>query len=285
MSNYIKKLGLTGMAILAGGIYTGGNLNQVNLESYNKKYEVYEKSRLEEMVKEQREKIFNLRAEEQSSDEIKTPKYSIEKVPDNYCSRYANRSAKKIFKKEYEEDDAWDLKYKNSIIDKFKDDEIISDSTIYESIKNKIIDGTLKPGMMVVTKRDLGPKEYLKYTSYPKKGYKYAGKDEKGNKIEDTHVILYIGINKNKEPEFIHKWVDKTERITIDDFKERKNLKPTYILDEPGKIELKAEIEKDNPLNISKAEAQHKAGFEDTKSKYWADLATKNLKEMTPVEN
>lgn len=277
MTNYLKKLGLTGMTILAGGIYTGGSLNTQNASYNQAKYESYEKSKLERILEEKREKIFEQKVEEQSSDGIKTPKYSREKVPDSYCSRYANRSAKKIFKKEYEEDDAWDLKYKNSIIDKFKDDEIISDSTIYESIKDKIIDGTLKPGMMVITKRKMGPKEHLKYTSYPTKGYKYAGKDEKGNKIEDTHVILYIGINKNKEPEFIHKWVDKTERITIQDFAKRDSLKPTYILDEPGKIEMKAEIEKDNSLNIGKAETQYKKSYENNLTQDWAKLATKNI--------
>lgn len=211
--------------MLAGGIYTGGSLNTNNSEYSKARYEEYEKSKLEKMLMEHRENLFYQKAEEQSSDEIKAPYY---KIAPNSCSKYARLSANKLFNKKYNPGHAWDLKYDNKIVYQFKEEEIANDSTIYENLKNKIIEGTLEPGMMVVAKRDMGPKEYKRYKSYGT-----PGKDERGNKIEDTHVILYLGINDQKQPEFLHQWINQKEKITIEDFKNRKNLKPTIILDTP----------------------------------------------------
>jgi hypothetical protein len=228
MKNYIKKLTLMGMLTVAGGVYTGGSPNtNINNSNYDKtRYESYEASRLEELVRKEREDTYERKAEEQSSDKIKTPYYKLEP---NSCSKYARLSAKKIFNKKYNPGHAWDLKYDNKTIYEFKDDEITNDSTIYESLKNLIINETLKPGMMITAKRDMRPGEYKRY-----KSYRALGKDKKGNKIEDTHVILYLGINNEKKPEFLHYWDNKREKITIEKFKKRKNLKPTSILDEPA---------------------------------------------------
>jgi hypothetical protein len=228
MTNYLKKIALAGMLTLAAGSYSGGNFTSKDLDYEKERYESYETSRLEKILKEEKEKLFEHRAEEQSSDEIKVPYY---KLAPSSCSKYARLSAKKIFNKKYNPGHAWDLKYDNKIVYQFKEEEITNDSTIYENLKNKIIDGTLEPGMIIVAKRDMKPKEYKRYKSYGT-----PGKDEKGNKIEDTHVILYLGINNNKKPEFLHQWINQKEKITIEDFKERKNLKPTLILDIQDKI-------------------------------------------------
>jgi hypothetical protein len=72
--------------------------------------------------------------------------------------------------------------------------------------------------------------EYKNYRTY-----RTPGKDKKGNKIEDTHAILYLGINDNGQFEFLDQWVNKIEKMTIDDFKDKKNLKPRLIIDEPNK--------------------------------------------------
>ncbi len=265
MKNYLKKLALTGMASLAIGSYTGGSFVEENLESKETRYEVYEKSRLERILKENREAVFNEKAEKQSSDEIKVPYY---KLSPNSCSKYARLSANKIFDKKYNPGHAWDLKYDNSIVYQFKEEETANDSTIYENLKNKIIDGTLEPGMMIITKRDMGPKEYRKYKSYGT-----PGKDEKGNKIEETHVILYLGINDQKQPEFLHQWINQREKITVEDFKNRKNLKPTIILDTP----YNKAINTIDSLEVGKAEKEFIAQYENNQNRDLAKLATKRL--------
>jgi hypothetical protein len=230
MTNYLKKLALVGMLTIAGGAYTGGNFTNRDLNSEKERYESYETPRLEKLLKDYREDMFEEKAEEQSSDEIKLPYY---KLASNSCSKYARLSAKKIFHKTYNPDHAWDLKYDNKTIYEFKENEIQNDSIISESIKNLILYDILKPGMMIVSKRDMKPDEYKKY-----KSGKIPGLDKKKNKIEDTHVILYLGINDNKEPEFFHQWENQREKITIEDFKDRKNLKPTLIIDTPDKTSL-----------------------------------------------
>lgn len=227
MKNYLKKIAVAGIITIATGVYTGGSFVNENTDNIKEKYEKYEASRLEIILKDKREEIFKDKIKNQSSDEIILPSY---KLPPEYCSKYARLSAKKIFNKKYIPGHAWDLKYDNKIVYQFKEEETINDSTTYENLKNLIIDGILKPGMMVVVKRQMKPNEYLAYKSYNR-----AGRDKKGNKIEDTHVLLYLGLNDNGEEEFAHYWYNKKEKIIPDKFKERKNLKPTLILDEPDK--------------------------------------------------
>lgn len=226
----LKKALLIGGLILAGGAYSGNNLgneNKDNLKYINERYENFKASKLEELLRKEREAAFNQKAEEQSSDEIITPYY---KLSPNSCSKYARLSAKKLFDKKYNPGHAWDLKYDNKIVYEFKDNETANDSTTNESLKNLIIGGTLKPGMIIVAKRDMKPGEHKKY-----KSYRGPGKDEKGNKIEDTHVILYLGINDKGEEEFSDQWINQMGKITVNKFKDRKNLKPTLILDELDK--------------------------------------------------
>lgn len=227
MGNNLRKIALAGMLSLATGMYTGGSFLGHNLNYERQAYEAYEKSRLEELVKKEKEIMFEQLKQEQSSDEIKIPHY---KLSPNSCSKYARLSAKRLFKKEYHPANAWDLKYDNEVVYSFNPGEIINDSTIYESLKNKVIDGTLKPGMILVTSRDMRPGEYKNYRTY-----RSPGKDKEGNKIEDTHAILYLGINDNGQFEFLNQWVNKIEKMTIEDFKDKKNLKPRLIIDEPNK--------------------------------------------------
>jgi hypothetical protein len=218
MINGLKKIILIGGLTLAGGVYTGGNFNNYGegLKKANEIYENYNISKLEEYLKEEKE---------QSSDEIKAPYY---KLTPSSCSKYARLSANKLFHKKYKPGHAWDLKYDNKIVYEFNDYEDLNDSTINESIRKLIMYNILKPGMMITAKRDMKKGEYKKY-----KSYSIPGKDKKGNKIEDTHVILYLGINDKEQPEFLHHWYNQREKININDFKDRKNLKLSLILDSP----------------------------------------------------
>jgi hypothetical protein len=197
----------------------------------------------EEARKEMRENVFRHRASMQNAKGIKIPYYRLKP---GSCAKYLRLSAKDLFNKEYAAGHAWDLKYDNRIIYEFKENEVSNDSTTYETLKNLIIDWKLEPGMGILAKRDMKPGEYKKYYTNKKK----PGKDKMGNKIEESHVIEYLGLidiselkdatEEEKrlgglEPIFLHHWKTSREFIRIKDFKDKKNLKLTKIIDEPSK--------------------------------------------------
>jgi hypothetical protein len=187
---------------------------------YNAKQEmeIIQKSMLEDLVKKERNFLFEQRAEEQSSDEIKAPSIKVKK---DHCAEYATKAAYKLFNKKYNRHDAWNLQYTNQIVNEL--------DSIGE-IKELIIRGYLKPGMLIGTKRPLTQKQLKKY-----------GKDLKGNTPEYTHVVVYAGVNDNLEPEFVQQYGRKIEKLTLSELV-NKDLIPVEILDTSDKqLEEKAQ--------------------------------------------
>ncbi|MCX6750843.1 MAG: hypothetical protein NTZ83_05275, partial [Candidatus Pacearchaeota archaeon] len=144
MINKLKKALIIGGLVLAEGTYTGGNFINENSKNTKEIYESYESSRLEKLVEEYRESVFKQRAEEQSSDKIRVPYF---RISSGNCSEYAKKSAHKLFGKEYVWDKkkhdagaAWNLRYYNPVINEI--------DSIGE-IKELIIEGNLKPGMIL----------------------------------------------------------------------------------------------------------------------------------------
>jgi hypothetical protein len=146
---------------------------------------------------------FQRRIKEQSSDEIQPPYY---KLNPNMCARYATLAAKNLFDEEYKTGNAWNMRYSNKIAHPLKNKEKLTDL---------IIDNILRPGMIIGAEQ-------------PRSKYKGV-KDSQGNKAEYTHVLLYVGLNDNKQPEFIHQFGRRIEKITEKDFEKRK-LTPKEII-------------------------------------------------------
>jgi hypothetical protein len=195
-NNYLKKIAL------AAGLAVAGSFYHTNLsKDYNPETKL--QRNLERMI--ERDQTFNKRIQEQSSDEISAPQYRLDP---EHCSQYARLSAKRLFDKEYIGADAWNLRYKNKVAHHLKEN---------EDFKELITNNILRPGMMV------GVKQPNNRTSYENK------KDLEGNKAKYTHVILYVGLNDSGEPEFIHQYGRKKEKITEKDFEKRK-LTPKEII-------------------------------------------------------
>lgn len=155
--------------------------------------------------------IWDKLAEEQNADVIKMPYI---RTPKSYCARYAIKSAEKLFNKNYNLGNAWDLKYSNPIVYDFDKE---------EDVKDAIIKGKLTPGMLVTSK---WPVKNIR--KYGKKGFDIAN-----NPIDATHVIEYIGIGRRTsegfldlpEPLFSHQWGDKKEVLTQKQFQNNYGLK------------------------------------------------------------
>jgi len=156
------------------------------------------KSNLEKRIKQQREYIFEQKSIEQNSDKIKAPHYK--NIPPGYCARYATTASKKMFGKEYENHEAWNLRYKNKIVENL--------DSIGE-LKELVINGKLEPGMIIGI--------------YNPKSNKNKRKDLTHNKIKYSHVMVYAGINKDNELEFIHQLGKKIEKINLSDIQELEN--------------------------------------------------------------
>lgn len=154
-----------------------------------------------------RQFLWDRAVKEQNADKLRKPYF---KLKPSHCSKYARLSAKKLFNKEYNEGHAWDLKYKNSVVDGFYDFNKETD------VENAIMDGRLKQGMLITAKWPV--KDIKKYWTYKNK----KGFDMAGNPIDATHVIVYDGIGKITdkeilafpEPIFIHQFGSKIERKT-----------------------------------------------------------------------
>ncbi len=140
-------------------------------------------------------------AKKQNADLIKKPYYRLKP---SSCSKYARLSAKKLFNKKYVGGHAWDLKYPNHVVYNFEKE---------NEVKEAIMDGELSQGMLITSKWPV--KNMQNYWTNPKK----KGFDIKGNPIESTHVIQYIGIGRITdekildipEPLFLHQWGRKFE--------------------------------------------------------------------------
>ncbi len=187
--NYIKK----GLATLL--IAGTGSLYQANISKENNP-EMKINKKHEKII--EKDKLFNQKIEQQSSDEIQAPQYN---TPRDYCSRYARFAAKDLFEKEYAWDHAWNLRYKDKIVHEIQEN---------DTFKDLITKNILNPGMIV------GIKQPDYRTSHENT------RDLKGEKAKYTHVILYAGLNDNGQPEFLHQYGWKKEKITQEDFKKYK---------------------------------------------------------------
>jgi len=150
-----------------------------------------------------KDRKFQKKIQEQSSDEISTPYYRLKS---NRCSQYALLSARKLFEKEYNWEDAWNLRYSNKVIHKFQKE---------DSMKDLIIDGKLDQGMLIGIDQ-------------PKSVYKNH-KDKKGQTVKYTHAILYLGLRDDGRPEFVNQLGRRIERITDKDFA-KKEFTPKEII-------------------------------------------------------
>ena len=124
------------------------------------------------------------------------------------CSGYLRNSAYKLFEKNYSWGHSWNMKYHNKIVSSANDS-----SDIY----NLIIKEIMKPGMAIGFYN-------------PKSRYKNK-KDERGKKVQYTHIALYVGVNEKLEPEFVHlegfnRMKSNLKRMLL------KEYKPVIILDE-----------------------------------------------------
>lgn len=137
-------------------------------------------------------------------EDIKAPRYKL--APEN-CARYLIKSAKKLFGKEYVSANAWNMQYHNEVISKVNDS-----SDIINLIKKE----KLTPGMAVGFYNSKS-----KYKNY---------KDEKRKKVTCTHIALYVGLNKDFKPEFIHQNGKKINKSTITQMY-KLGYKPKIILD------------------------------------------------------
>jgi len=144
--------------------------------------------------------IWDKLAKEQNADGMNVPYIP---TPANYCARYAVLSADKLFDKEYKRANAWDLKYSNPVIYDFSSE---------KDVRNAILEEKLVPGMLVTSR---WPVKNIR--KYGRRGF-----DIKGNPVNVTHVVEYVGIGKNTskgklkipEPLFLHQWGSVKEILT-----------------------------------------------------------------------
>lgn len=162
-------------------------------------------SELEKLVVHSPETQRRLEILEKKVDEIpKAPEYKLSRF---HCAEYAVRAAKDLYRKEFVSSNAFNLRYCNKVIS-----EIENPNQIYQLIDN----GILKPGMIVGT-------------TNPNSPYRNAA-DQSGQKAEYTHVVVYVGKNKDQEPEFIHQRESTIENVTLTQLLNMR-LTPVEVLD------------------------------------------------------
>ncbi len=129
----------------------------------------------------------------------KTPKFNLRPYR---CANYATQAAEKLYRKHYTPANAWNLRDNNNILFPINS---------YEELETLAKDKIIQPGMIIGT-------------------YNPSSSRNKKNRLY-THVVLYIGINKQGEPEFVHQWGSKIKQWTLSELKAKK-LKPIEVIDE-----------------------------------------------------
>ncbi len=186
-NNYVKNIVLATALLLAGSSYQNNFSKDHNPDKLLA-------NRLERII--EKDKIFERKILEQSSDEISAPQY---RTPPDYCSRYAKIAAENLFGKEYVREKAWNLRYKNKIASPFKED---------QNLKELVTNNILRPGMLIGIYN-------------PKSDYNNKI-DLEGNKAKYTHIATFLGINDSGELEFAHQFGKKSDKITEQELRKKK---------------------------------------------------------------
>ncbi|MFA5396162.1 MAG: hypothetical protein WC346_09170 [Methanogenium sp.] len=138
------------------------------------------------------------------ADTISAPYFKIKPY---HCSEYVVKSAKHIFDKEYNLEDAWNLRYKNNVI---------SEITNYDDFLDKISKMEIPEGSIIGFYN-------------PHSAYNYR-KDFSGKKIKYSHVGLYIGLDSLNNPQIIHQWNKHIEKISLEKLLTDKQLRPIEVI-------------------------------------------------------
>jgi len=136
---------------------------------------------------------------------IRAPKYRLEKES---CARYVRKAAETIYRKKYSWGDAWNMMYRNKVVSEIKDS-----IDIFKLMNTK----KMLPGMVMGFKN-------------PHSGNKWK-KDDSRKRVKYTHVALYVGVNENFEPEFIHQEGRAIKKSTLRDL-QKSEYSPVILLDE-----------------------------------------------------
>jgi len=133
------------------------------------------------------------------------------------CSRYVNMAAQKHYGEvdSFPQRDAWNMRYASKIVAKLKT------KNKYDEMEGLREEGILRPGMVLGV--------YNPFSIYRNT------LDETGHKAKYTHVLLYVGKDKEGKLLFDHQWNNKTMRVDFDWMKEN-YLNPVEVLDPLGRI-------------------------------------------------
>lgn len=212
MKNLLKYAFMTaGMVGVSDPVGTS-NIGNVN-SSFN-----YEISNPINSIKES-----NLEKSINYSDSLGIPEYdSIPelakfKIKSLNCSKYVQLAAQEYYGPvdSFPQRDAWNMRYPSKIVAKFKTKDK------YIEMEKLRQEGILKPGMILGV--------------YNPNSNHNDEIDESGHKAKYTHVLLYVGKDKDGNLLFDHQWNKKTMRVNGNWIKQN-YLNPIEILDPLGKL-------------------------------------------------
>ncbi len=126
---------------------------------------------------------------------LNVPRYGALKLGIFNCSKYTRFAAKELFNKKYNPCHAWNRRYNSDEVVEVKDSDIYS----------KILQA--EPGSIIGIN--------VPFSNYQN------GLDEKHQQRELTHVILYLGINKDGEPLFSEQSKAKCNILGIEDLENK----------------------------------------------------------------
>lgn len=129
---------------------------------------------------------------------LEIPHYSKSEVPPFYCSRYVQFAAKDLFGLEYSRSDAWNRRY---------DDQLVGPITNAE-LKTRASEGKLIPGDII--------------GFYNPSSSHNQDIDKNGKPVQYTHVMLFVGVDSNGNPQFAHLYGKNTLLVGSDYIKEKK---------------------------------------------------------------
>jgi hypothetical protein len=145
------------------------------------------------------------------------PALSKFKLESLNCSKYVQLAAQEHYGSvdSFPQRDAWNMRYASKIVAKLKTKNKYNEMEVLRE------EGILKPGMVLGV--------YNPFSIYRNT------LDESGHKAKYTHVMLYVGKDKDGNLLFDHQWNKKTMRVSFDWMKEN-YLNPIEILDPLGKL-------------------------------------------------